>query len=118
MRIGGKIQIKANGLQYRVKGSWTYNLGADKREGVVGSDGVHGYKELPQLPVLEGIITDSGELSVEELLALKDATILLELANGKLVSFTDAWFAGDGNVTTEEGEIEARFEAMDAEEIR
>ena len=118
MRIGGKIFVKANGQQYRAKGSWTYNLGADKREGVVGSDAVHGYKETPQIPFIEGSITDSKDLSMEALLATKDATITLELANGKIISLSDAWFAGDGNVSTEEGELEARFEGLNAEEIR
>ena len=115
---GGKIFVKADGQQYRAKGSWSYNLGIDKREGVVGSDAVHGYKEMPQIPFIEGTITDSSELSVESLLKTKDATITLELANGKIISLSDAWFAGDGNMTTEEGEIDARFEGLNAEEIR
>lgn len=118
MRVGGKIFVKADGQQYRAKGNWTYNLGIDRREGVVGSDRVHGYKEMPQLPFIEGVITDSGNLSAEALLSLKDATVILELANGKIVSLSESWFAGDGNITTEEGEIEARFEGIRAEEIR
>jgi len=117
-RIGGKILVKADGKQYRAKGSWTYNLGKDKKEKVVGMDGVHGTKVTPQVPFIEGAITDSGTLSVEALLDLEDATIILELANGKIISLAGADFAGDGNVTTEEGEIEARFEGDSAEEIR
>lgn len=118
MRVGGKIFVKANGTQYRAKGSWTYNLGKDKREAVVGMDGVHGYKSSPQVAVIEGTITDSSELSLEELLDLEDVTITLELANGKIISLNNAWWAADGNVTTEEGEIEARFEGLTADEIR
>jgi len=118
MRVGGKILIKADGNQYRAKGSWTYNLGADKREAVVGSDSVHGYKEMPQVPFIEGTITDSPDLSLEQLLNLKDAQVILELANDKIISLNSAWFAGDGNATTEEGEIDARFEGLSADEIR
>lgn len=118
MRVGGKIFVKANGIQYRAKGSWTYNLGKDKREAVVGADAVHGYKAMPQAPFIEGTITDSSELSIEDLLDLTEATIILELANGKIISLNDAWWAADGNVTTEEGEIEARFEGLTADEIR
>jgi len=118
MRIGGKILVKANGLQYRAKGSWTYNLGKDKKESVVGMDGFHGFKVTPQVAFIEGTITDSADLSLETLLDLEDATIILELANGKIISLSGASFANDGNVTTEEGEIEARFEGERAEEIR
>lgn len=118
MRVGGIIEFKANGELYSAKGSWTYNLGAPKREAVVGSDAVHGYKELPQAPKLEGAITDKSDLDVKSLLTLKDATVTLSLANGKVVVFRDAFFDGDGNVTTEEGEIEVSFSAMSAEEVR
>lgn len=117
-RIGGIIFVKANGTQYRAKGSWTYNLGKLKREGIAGADGVHGYKAMPQVPFIEGTITDDSEISLETLLDLDDATITLELANGKVISLSQAWFAGEGNVTTEEGEIEARFEGMECDEIR
>lgn len=118
MRVGGKIFIKVNSVQYKAKGSFTYNIGSDKREGVVGSDGVHGFKVTPQISMLEGVITDSGDLSLKDLTNIEDASITLELANGKVIAFENAWFAGDGNVTTEEGEIAAKFEAESAEEIR
>lgn len=118
MRIGGLIEFKANGQLYSAKGSWTYNLGKPKREMVVGSDAVHGHKELPQVPFIEGTITDRSDLSLPALLGLKEATVTLSLANGKVIVLRDAIFAGDGNVTTEEGEIEARFEGMSADEIR
>ena len=118
MRVGGIIFIKVDGVQYQAKGSWTYNFGIPKREGVVGSDKVHGYKEMPQIPFVEGVITDSGDISAEDLLKISDATITLELANGKVGVWRNGWFAGDGNITTEEGEIAARFESLSAEEVR
>lgn len=118
MRVGGIIFVKVDGIQYRVKGSWTYNLGKSKREAVVGSDSVHGYKEMPQVPFIEGTITDDAAVSMEALLEVQDATIILELANSKVIHLKNAWFAGDGNFTTEEGELEARFEGLTANEIR
>ena len=118
MRIGGKILIKVDGLQYRAKGNWTYNLGKDKKEKVVGSDGVHGTKNMPQVPFIEGTITDSSNISAEQLLDIEGAQVILELANSKIISLNDADFCGEGNITTEEGEIDARFEGTSAEEIR
>lgn len=118
MRVGGIIFIKVDGVQYKAKGSWTYNFGKPKREGIAGSDKVHGYKEMPQVPFVEGVITDDSEISAEQLLLVKDATVTLELANGKVGVWRQSWFAGDGNITTEEGEIATRFEAIEAEEVR
>lgn len=117
-RIGGIIFIKVDGQQYKAKGNWTYNLGEPKREGIAGSDSVHGYKETPQVPFIEGTITDDPDISTAALLRIKGATCTLELANEKVIVLRDAWFAGDGNGSTEEGEIEARFEGLGADEIR
>jgi hypothetical protein len=116
-RVGGTLFVKANGEQLRAKGSWTYNIGQPKREAIVGADQVHGYKEMPQAPFIEGAMTDSAELDLSALLNTKDATCTLELANGKVIVLRDAWWAGDGNVTTEEGEIAARFEGISGEEV-
>jgi len=118
MRVGGIIEVKANGELYSAKGSWTYNLGKPKRDPVVGSDRVHGYKELPQSPYIEGAMTDNGDLSLEGLVGLKGATVVLSLANGKIIVLREAYFSADGAVTTEEGEIAVRFDGMDADEVR
>ncbi|SDI55384.1 phage tail tube protein [Pseudomonas abietaniphila] len=116
-RIGGIIALKVNGDIYFAKGNFTYNLGKPKREGVVGADTVHGYKETPQVPFIEGEITDRQELSLEDLVTLDDATITLELSNGKVITLSEAWFAGEGTGNTEEGNIACRFEGMSAEEV-
>jgi len=116
-RLGGIIFIKVNSKGFNAKGEFTYNIGAPKREGIVGSDNVHGYKETPQIPYIEGAITDTSELDLESFVKIKDATVTLELSNGKVIVLREAWFAADGNVTTEEGEIECRFEGMKGEEV-
>lgn len=117
-RVGGIIFFKINGQQYKAKGEFTYNLGRPKRETVVGAEGVHGYKETPQAPFIEGEITDSRNLSLEALVTAKGATVTLELANEKVIALRDAFYAADGNASTEEGNIEVRFEGASAEEVR
>lgn len=116
-RVGGIIELKVNGSIYPAKGNFTYNLGRNRREGVVGADTVHGYKETPQIPFIEGEITDRADMSLTDLLTLKDATAYLRLANGKLVVLKDAWYAGEGTGNTEEGNIAFRLEGMSAEEV-
>ena len=117
-RIGGMISLKINGDMYFAKGNFTYNLGIPKKEGVAGSDRVHGYKEVPQVPFIEGEITDRNELNLEDLVTLDDATATLELANGKVIMLREAWYAGEGTGNTEEGNIALRLEGMSAEEVR
>lgn len=116
-RRSGFLFVKVNGVTYDAKGDYTYNLGQPKREAIVGPDRVHGYKELPQVPFIEGEITDSSNIDVSAFLNIKDATVTLELANGKVISLSNAWYAGDGNIQTEEANIQVRFEGLRAEEI-
>jgi hypothetical protein len=117
-RIGGLISLKINGDILFAKGNFTYNLGIPRKEAVNGSDRVHGYKETPQTPYIEGEITDRQELSVEALQKTTGATVTLELANGKVIVLRQAWYASEGVGNTEEGNVECRFEGMSAEEIR
>lgn len=117
-RRAGILEVKVNGIIYDVKGNYTFNLGAPKREAIIGQDRVHGYKELPQVPFIEGEITDSSELDIAALLRTDNATITLSLANGKVIQLREAWYAGEGDVQTEEANIQIRFEGLDAEEIK
>lgn len=116
-RRGGVISLSVNGERQDAKGSFSYNLGREMREAIVGADGVHGYKATPQVPFIEGEITDRGDLDLAGLLATTDATVTIELANGKTIALRDAWFAGEGGASTEEGAVAVRFEGISAEEV-
>lgn len=117
-RRGGIIFVKVNGDIQDAKGNFTYNLGAPIREAIVGADIVHGYKETPQVAFIEGEITDRRTLDLEALVRTENATVTLELANGKVIVLRAAWFAGEGTGNTEEGNIAVRFEGAQGEEIR
>lgn len=116
-RRAGTVFVKVNGVQYDAKGNWTYNPGSVKREALVGADRVHGYKELPQVPFVEGEITDAGTLDSIAFRNIVDATVTLELANGKVFILRDAWYAADGDTQTEEANTQVRFEGMDGDEV-
>lgn len=114
----GKLFFKINGTQYRAKGEYTYNLGVDKSTAILGQEGVHGFKKEAVVPYVEGKITDGDDLDVKLLASIEDATVTLELANGKVISFRSANYCADADITTGEGEVPVRFEALSAEEIK
>ena len=118
LRRGGIIFVKINGEIYNAKGNFTYNLGKSKRDAIVGADAIHGYKETPQIPFIEGEFTDAPTMDLEKLVTAENATVTLELANGKVISLREAWYAGEGTGNTDEGNIGVRFEAISGEEIR
>ena len=116
-RRAGIIYLRADGVSYSAVGNFSYNIGAPKREAIVGSDSVHGFMEKPQVPYIEGEITDSRELDLETLLAIEEATVTLELGSTKTIVLREAWYAADGAGNTESGNIQFRMEGMSGEEI-
>lgn len=118
MKIGGVVYIKADGQTVVAKGdSFSYNTGKLKKEMVKGTDRVHGYKSMTQVPFIDGATTDLPNVNTEDLKDIADATVVLELNNGKTVILRNAVYAADGESTTEEGEIQLRFEGLSCEVI-
>ena len=102
MQIDGNIQ--------RAKGNFTYVLSGFKREGIVGADGHHGFKETPIIGSIEGDLTDFAGLNLGELFDSDDVTVTLSLNNGKIIVANEAYYAGDRTGSSEEGVIPVRFE--------
>ena len=116
-RRAGLLQLQVNGEIQDAKGEFSYALGTPKRTAIIGVDGVHGYKEEPQVAFIEGMITDRLTLDVQALATITGATITLAIANGKTISLRQAWYAGDATVKTGEGEIAVRWEGRSGQEI-
>lgn len=116
-RRAGLIQLQIGGEIQDAKGVFTYNLGLPKREAIPGSDGIHGYKETPQVAFIEGAITDRSTLDVAALARGTGLTVTLTLGNDKVIVLGGAWFAGDGTASSEEGEIAVRWEGKTAHEV-
>jgi len=116
-RVGGIIQFKADGDILTAKGEFTYDLGGVQREEVVGSDQTVDYKEEPVAAFVEGAITDRQDLDMASVHAMAGVTVTLLLANGKTVVFANAVYAGDRQVSTEEGEANVKFIAQRGVEI-
>lgn len=116
-RIGGLLFVKIDGRQVRVRGKFTFGTGVSKKEAVVGLDGVHGYKEMPQVAYLEGEISDTSETDILALQNLRDGTVTFEYGSGKAWALRNAWHAGDNVIDLEEGSAQVRFEALSAAKV-
>ena len=113
---GGISTLHIAGKTYDVKGEVTYNINNLKIDTIVGANAVHGQKVMPQEVSIEGKITDDSNLDLAAFCNLRDVDIILSLASGKTVTFSKAWYTGDGKVTTDEGEIAFKFTALRAQE--
>jgi hypothetical protein len=116
-KIAGTHILQVDGTTVNVVGNWTFNLGVPEREALVGPDGVHGYKETPRVPFVEGEVRNRAELDIKTLASTSGATVTLALANGKVIVLRDAWAAGEWTGNTEDANLPARFEGKSAEEI-
>jgi hypothetical protein len=111
MRVGGIISVQVNGVILNAKGKFTYNFGRFKRKTVFGTDGrLHGHSEEAQPGFIEGAITDDGTIDTTALADTVDATVTLQLANGKTAVLYKAVYTHEGTGDTEEGEFPIRFE--------
>lgn len=116
-RIAGVAYLKANGQQYPLKGSLTVSPSDTEREGIAGQDYVHGYKETPRVPYIEGDVSTVPELSIEAINRLTDVTVTAELANGRVYVLSKAWCTNATEIDTEEGQFTVRFEGLRCREL-
>lgn len=114
---GGLLEFSVDGEVYDAKGNFTYNLGFDKLEMMVGSDRVHGPKATPQVPFIEGEITDARRVNLSVLQQAKNVTVTLSKRNGKTVVISGAFYCHEGTGETEDGKIPVRFEGLYGEEV-
>ena len=113
----GKIHFYVNGQLMRAKGAFTYNIGNDIKKKIVGADKVHGTKITPQVPFIEGKVTDGSDVDLAQL-QKAEGTITLELMKGKTIAIYEADYASEGTCETDEGEIPVRFEGASGREIK
>lgn len=106
---GGLLALKIDGKTYDAIGNFTWNLGLPLRAPLVGATGVDGYSETPQAAFIEGEIRDGSGVSIEDLVGATDVTASLDLANGKTVVLTKAWYEGEGTGNTAEGNFPLRL---------
>lgn len=116
-RIAGIAYLKADGVQYALKGSFTVSPSKVEREGIAGQDRVHGYKEMPRVPSISGDISMVAELSLEALEAITNATVTAELASGHVYLLQQAWTKSAFEVNTADGQVSVVWEGIDCHEL-
>ena len=109
-RIGGILYFEVDGTRYAVRGNVTYAIGSNEKESVVGQDGYHGYKENPMTPFIQIDITDVLGTEVAVLQSARGTTCTMALANGKVLTLSNATQVNQLEVDAIEGQFTARFE--------
>lgn len=109
-RKAGIASLSINGVAYDVVSDAAYFANFVKRETLIGQSGIQGYSEMPQAGYISATIRDNGGLTAGYFNTLTNATLVLTLANGKLVYGDSMWNTEADEVKTQEATFMIKFE--------
>lgn len=116
-RVAGVAFVKVDGVQYALQGNATVNFSEAQREAMVGADGVHGFKEVPQAPSIAITLTRTPDCSLETLKRIANSTVTLEASDGKTYVLTEAFQSGELSYAVIEGTLPVTFHGRTCREI-
>jgi len=108
--LAGTAQITVDGTSYMLEGAAKYNPSSVRRETLMGMDGYHGVKETPVAGSISFTGRDSGDLTVSYFNTIRNATVVLQLANGKTVVGRNMACVDAQEVDTTEATFDLKFE--------
>lgn len=114
--IAGTAQITVDGATEQLEGGLKYSVATVKRTALMGKDGFHGWKEEPVAPFIEMSIRDAGNLTVASFNAMRNATVVASLANGKIVTGRNMGAVDVQEVDTDDAKFTVRFEGPQVSE--
>jgi hypothetical protein len=108
-RIAGLTTMSVNGSAFAVT-EFAWDPGSVERETITSLSGVDGYRELPVAPYISGKFRDAGSVNVTAFTQLYNATVVLQLANGKQIVGHNLWFTGRPGVSGADANFDFKFE--------
>jgi hypothetical protein len=108
-RVAGVTSFSVNGSMFAVT-EFAWDPGTIQRETMTSLSGVDGYRETPISPYISGKFRDSQNVNVTGFVGLTNATVVVQLANGKQVVGHNLWFVGRPGVSGADGTFDFRFE--------
>ena len=116
--IGGKFTIACDGMAYYASGVFKYSGGFDKREAMMHSDGLAGFKSTPSVAYISGELLNNSSLVLSDIANMTDSTITLDLSNGKQIVLRGAYSTNDNGLeVVTDGKITIKFEGMSLEQV-
>lgn len=116
-RLAGVAFVTIDGKSAHIAGQGNYTVSGSTREALNGQDGYHGYSETPRPGKISWQGRDSGALSISDLNEAADVTVVLQLANGKVVVGRNMTRIGENlAVNTEDATFEVDFIGPDVKE--
>lgn len=116
-RLAGIAYIAVDGKRYQLQADAAYSVSSVQRSSLSGMDGVHGYSEQPVPGHIKATLRDAGSLTVAAFNAMTNATVTLELANGKTIVGRNMWTVEAQEVKATDATFEVTWEGQSVEEL-
>ena len=108
-RLAGITSFTVNGSSFNVT-EFAWDPGPVERETMTSLSGVDGYRELPVAAYISGKFRDGQPVNVSGFVGQTNATIVVQLANGKQVVGHNLWYVGRPGVSGADATFDFRFE--------
>jgi hypothetical protein len=114
--IAGTAQVTVDGATYQLEGGLKYSPSTVKREAMLGPDGFHGWKETPITGSITMSLRDAGDLTVADFNAMRNATVVAQLANGKIIVGRNMGTTDAQEVDAADAKFDVKFEGPQVSE--
>jgi hypothetical protein len=115
-RLAGTAYLSVDGVTYMLVGDFSYKVSGVSRETLKGMDGIHGYSEKPEQGYIAATLRDSSNLSLSDLNAMSNVTLVAELANGKTCIGSAMWTTEQPESKSADATIEMKWESASVTE--
>lgn len=106
-KLGGIIQVTANGAGIPIHGSFEFMAGGIKRTIVIGQDGIiHGWTEEVEAAEISGKLVLKKGTDYDAIFNMVNGTVKLTLAPTCVFNLESAVYTGDKKVDTKEGTVD------------
>lgn len=107
----GRVFITIDGKRIRSKEGATLDTGGATRAAARSDAGVDGFTEAIGEASVDFTFNHRPDISIAEIHAIKDGTLLYETDSGSVFTLRQAWSATPPKMT--KGEVSCRFEAVE-----
>ena len=110
-RLAGITAFSVNGSAFNVI-EFSWDPGVVENETMTSLSGVDGFSQKPVAPYIAGKFRDAQSVNVTGFTNLSNATIVVQLANGKVITGHNLWYIGRPGVSGADAAFDFRFEGV------
>ncbi|MBV1835656.1 phage tail tube protein [Acetobacter estunensis] len=109
--LGGTATATINGVAWNVVGECQYQAAGTQNETAKGQSAVEGFTTMPVEGYVQMTLRDRRDLNPLDYQGSSGLTVVVEQANGKVITVDDGWQVETIVVNTQEGTWELKVES-------